>query len=64
MPYRLEGVVDTDRVQIRLLDATGKVMAESVERYVSDTNNERVGQLGVSCAGGTATFTDWSWTAP
>lgn len=64
VPYRLEGVVDTDRVRIRLLDDTGKVLAESVERYVSDTNNERVGQLGVSCTGGRATFTDWSWTAP
>jgi len=62
--YRLEGIVDTDRVMVRVRDDAGKVLVESVERYVSDTNNDRMGTLGVSCTGGPAIFSDWSWTAP
>jgi hypothetical protein len=62
--YQLEGVVDTDRVMVRVLDAAGKVLVQSVERYVSDTNNDRVGVLGVSCTGGPAVFSGWSWKAP
>ena len=62
--YRLEGIVDTDRIMVRVLDDAGNVLVASVERYVSDTNNDRIGTLGVSCAGGLATFSDWSWTAP
>ena len=58
--YILEGVVETDRVSVRVRDADGKTLVESVERYVSDTNNERVGVLGVSCTGGAAIFRDWS----
>ncbi|MBT7298081.1 MAG: hypothetical protein HN849_01130, partial [Victivallales bacterium] len=62
--YRLEGIVDTDRIMVRVLDDAGNVLVASVERYVSDTNNDRIGTLGVSCAGGPAIFSDWSWTAP
>jgi hypothetical protein len=61
--YQLEGIVDTDRVMIRVRDDSGKVLAESVERYVSDTNNDRVGCLGVDCADGAAEFSDWGWSA-
>jgi hypothetical protein len=59
----LEGVVTTDRVRIRVLDAEGKLLAESLERYVSDTNNARLGGLGFRCEGGPAEFSAWSWTA-
>jgi hypothetical protein len=62
--YQLAGIVDTDRVMVRVLDEAGKALIESVERYVSDTNNDRMGVLGVSCTGGPATFSGWSWTAP
>lgn len=45
--YVLEGNVLTDRVAVRILDAQGAVRAESEETYVSDTNNTRLGVLGV-----------------
>jgi hypothetical protein len=59
----LEGVVTTDRVRLRVLDAAGKLLAESLERYVSDTNNNRVGGIGLRSEGGPAEFRDWRWTA-
>ncbi len=60
--FILEGVVTTDRVRVRLLDASGRVLSESVERYVSDTNNSRTGALGLRCESGPAEFREWSWT--
>lgn len=60
--FILEGVVTTDRVRARLLDASGRMLAESVERYVSDTNNTRTGALGLRCESGPAEFREWSWT--
>jgi hypothetical protein len=59
----LEGMVTTDRVKVRVVGSDGKILAESVERYVSDTNNTRVGLLGLRCEDGPAEFSDWSWTA-
>ena len=60
--YRLEGRVMTDRVQVRVLDAQGGVLGESVARYVSDTNNGRDGCIGFRTSGGAAEFSDWGWT--
>lgn len=57
----LEGLVTTDRVKIRVSAADGRVLAESVERYVSDANNDRSGFLGLGCEGGPAEFWDWGW---
>jgi len=59
----LEGIVTTDRVRVRVADTEGRVLAESVERYVSDTNNSRVGLLGLRCEDGPAEFRDWNWSA-
>lgn len=56
--YRFEGIVVTDRVQIRVGDATGAVLAESTQVYVSDTNNTRRGVLGFR-ATGPARFAEW-----
>lgn len=56
----LEGMVLTDRLQVRIADGTGKELAASPDCYVSDTNNERVGHLGVRCHG-PAEFADWKW---
>jgi len=61
--FVLEGIVATDRIRVRLLDAGGRVLTASLERYVSDTNNARTGALGVRCEGGPAEFREWRWTA-
>jgi hypothetical protein len=57
--YRLEGIVVTDRVSLRVLDAAGAVLLESEECYVSDTNNTRQGGLGFKLEGGAARFSEW-----
>ena len=62
--YRLEGQVMTDRVQVRVRDAAGELLIESVDRYVSDTNNDREGCIGFRTEGGAADFADWEWRAP
>ncbi|MBI2301058.1 MAG: hypothetical protein HYU66_19275 [Armatimonadetes bacterium] len=54
--YRLEGHVETDRVRIRVLDEAGAPLAESSACFISDTNNDRVGVLGVRSEGGPARF--------
>ncbi len=61
--YQLEGRVMTDRVQVRVLDGQGKLLSQSVARYVSDANNERDGCVGFRTSGGTAEFSEWGWTA-
>ncbi|MBT3375291.1 MAG: hypothetical protein HN742_23325 [Lentisphaerae bacterium] len=58
----LEGIVLTDRVQVRISDSTGNELAKSPDCYVPDTNNTRSGFLGVSCTG-PAKFTNWQWRA-
>lgn len=55
----LEGVVETDRVRIRVL-RDGQPLVESPTVYVSDRNNTRRGILGVQ-TGGPATFSDWGY---
>ncbi len=60
VPYTLEGIVLTDRVSLRMLDASGAVLVQSEECYVSDTNNTRQGGLGFKLEGGAAHFSDWS----
>lgn len=61
--YVLEGLVQTDRVTVRVLDATqGRVLAESPALYVSSANNDRIGHLGFAARGGPAEFSDWSFT--
>ncbi|MBN2449995.1 MAG: hypothetical protein JXR77_06380 [Lentisphaeria bacterium] len=57
----LEGIVATDRVRVRVLDAEGRSLCESVDCYVSDTNNERVGILGLRCRDGAAEFRGWEF---
>jgi hypothetical protein len=59
--YLLEGIVMTDRVRGRVLTADGKtVLADTGDSYVSDTNNTRVGHLGLRAAGA-AEFAAWSF---
>ena len=58
--YTLEGIVATDRVRVRVLDASRQPLVESSDCYVSDTNNDRTGILGLEVVGGTATFSEWS----
>ena len=55
---RIDGIVRTDRVSVRITGEKGEVIAVSPERYVSDKNNTRNGFLGfmgengkVSCEG-------------
>ncbi len=52
----LEGVAETDRVRARVLTPTGELLAESPMCYVSDSNNQRPGHLGLRSAGGPAVF--------
>jgi len=59
-PYTIEGLVHTDRVTVRLLEADGRVLAESPATYVTQENNERTGHLGPAVRGGSATFEAWS----
>lgn len=60
--YRVEGRVITDRVLLRVLDAEGKELVTSLDCYVSDTNNDRVGAIGFA-ATGPAVFSNWVFTA-
>ena len=63
-PYVLEGLVQTDRIAVRLLAADGKsLISESPEVYVSDQNNERRGHIGFTTRGGPAEFSSWSFVA-
>lgn len=58
----LEGLVQTDRVVARLVSADGKrLLTESPAVWVSDTNNDRVGHLGLTTRGGPADFSSWSF---
>ncbi|MBD3176931.1 MAG: hypothetical protein GF320_17275 [Armatimonadia bacterium] len=58
-PFSLEGIVETDRVRVRVLRGD-EVLVESPTVYVTDRNNARVGYLGVT-AEGPVTLTDWSF---
>jgi len=59
-PYRLEGVVTTDRVIARVRSDDGEILlAESPDIYVSDTNNTKQGRIGAIVRGGRAEF--WNW---
>lgn len=59
--YLLQGRVVVDRVSFKLLTADGKsVLAESVDVYVPDTNNDRSGNIGFITADGPAEFWDWT----
>jgi hypothetical protein len=60
--FTVEGVVMTDRVQARVLDADGALLAESVPLYVSDRNNSRQGSVGIRCTDTRATLADWTIT--
>lgn len=53
----LEGIVETDRVRVRIL-VGDQVVVESPAVYVSDRNNTRRGWLGVS-GDGPVRFADW-----
>jgi hypothetical protein len=55
----LEGIVETDRVRIRVL-RDGQPLVESPTVYVSERNNTRRGILGVQ-TDGPATFSDWGY---
>jgi len=58
--YILQGRVVVDRVGLRMLTADRKsVLAESVDVYVSDTNNDRRGSIGFMTEDGPAEFWDW-----
>jgi len=58
--YVLEGKVDIDRVAVRVLAADGRtVLTECPDVYVPDSNNERVGSLGLLASNGPAQF--WGW---
>ena len=57
--YTLEGLVQTDRIVVRVLRGE-QLLAESPAAYVSDTNNERQGCIGFTCTG-PAQFARWSF---
>lgn len=59
----LEGIVVTDRVQVRALDSDGAEMLRSDYFYVSDRNNTREGVMGFRTENGPARFSDWSVTS-
>jgi len=58
--YIVEGIVVTDRVRIRVMDAKETVLVQSEQCYVTDTNNTRKGVLGFRTENGAGTFSDWS----
>ena len=49
--YHIEGNVMTDRIVARVLDGNGKKRFESVDCYVPEANNERVGAMGLATTG-------------
>lgn len=60
--YVLEGLVQTDRVVVRLLQADGRaVVAESPAVYVPDRNNDRSGHIGFATRRGPGTFMSWEF---
>jgi len=56
---QVEGEVMTDRVAVRLRSADGQLLSECPAVYVPETNNRRVGLLGLVAEGGGAEFTAW-----
>ena len=58
--YLLEGIVETDRVSLRITDTEGNVLLRADDFYVSDRNNTRIGGIGFQTINGTATFADWT----
>ncbi len=62
--YVLQGIVMTDRIQVRIRDTEGNELSRSVERYVADTNNDRIGVIGFRTQGGRADFSDWARHEP
>ncbi|MFQ6096604.1 MAG: hypothetical protein ACE5O2_02680, partial [Armatimonadota bacterium] len=58
--YVVEGLVMTDRVAVRLLAGDGEtVLSECPAVYVSQSNNDRRGHIGLLARGGPAEFSEW-----
>jgi hypothetical protein len=58
--YTLVGNVHTDRVVGQVL-RDANVLTGSPTVYVSQTNNERTGCIGLLSEGGTAVFSGWAF---